>query len=88
MINLITGGAGFIGSYLAEYLLDQGQEVIVLDDLSTGSFDNIAHLVGRKGFTYYGRETQQAGAGRVELIPHVVHQFMADGPIAVYGSGD
>jgi UDP-glucose 4-epimerase len=53
MINLITGGAGFIGSHLAEHLLGNDQEVIVLDDLSTGSFDNIAHLVGRKGFTYY-----------------------------------
>jgi UDP-glucose 4-epimerase len=53
MINLITGGAGFIGSHLAEHLLGKGQEVIVLDDLSTGGFDNIAHLVGGEGFTYY-----------------------------------
>jgi UDP-glucose 4-epimerase len=61
VINLITGGAGFIGGHLAEYLLGQGQDVIVLDDLSTGSFDNIAHLVGRKGFTYYiGRVEDEA----------------------------
>lgn len=61
MINLITGGAGFIGGHLADYLLGQGQEVIVLDDLSTGSFDNIAPLVGRKGFTYYvGRVEDEA----------------------------
>jgi len=51
--NLITGGAGFIGSHLAEYLLERGEEVIVLDDLSTGSFGNIRHLRGRNGFTYY-----------------------------------
>jgi UDP-glucose 4-epimerase len=49
---LITGGAGFIGSHLAEALLDQGHEVSVLDDLSTGSIDNITHLKGRRGFAY------------------------------------
>jgi UDP-glucose 4-epimerase len=41
---LITGGAGFIGSYLAERLLGRGDEVFVMDDLSTGSMDNIRHL--------------------------------------------
>ena len=49
---LITGGAGFIGSHLAEALLDEGHEVFVLDDLSTGSIDNIAHLKSRRGFHY------------------------------------
>jgi len=48
----ITGGAGFIGSHLAERLLERGDRVLVLDDLSTGSMDNIAHLVGRRGFEY------------------------------------
>ena len=47
---LITGGAGFIGSHLAEALLAAGHEVAVLDDLSTGSLDNIAHLDGRPRF--------------------------------------
>ena len=41
---LLTGGAGFIGSYLAEKLLNIGHEVYVIDDLSTGSIDNIKHL--------------------------------------------
>jgi UDP-glucose 4-epimerase len=50
---LITGGAGFIGSHLSEALLDQGDEVLVLDNLSTGSIDNIAHLKGRAGFEYF-----------------------------------
>jgi UDP-glucose 4-epimerase len=49
---LITGGAGFIGSHLSEALLDAGQEVMVLDNLSTGSMDNITHLKGRRGFEY------------------------------------
>src|SRR5947199_3229743 len=47
---LITGGAGFIGSHLAELLLEQGVEVFVLDDLSTGSERNVAHLRGRPDF--------------------------------------
>jgi len=49
---LITGGAGFIGSHLAERLLHDGHEVAVLDDLSTGSIENINHLKGKPGFSY------------------------------------
>ena len=48
----ITGGAGFIGSHLAERLLERGDRVLVLDDLSTGTMDNIQHLIGRPGFEY------------------------------------
>jgi nucleoside-diphosphate-sugar epimerase len=50
---LITGGAGFIGSHLAETLLDRGHDVLVLDNLSTGSIDNISQLKGRRGFEYF-----------------------------------
>jgi UDP-glucose 4-epimerase len=49
----VTGGAGFIGSHLSDALLAQGHEVLILDNLSTGSFDNIAHLKGRPGFEYF-----------------------------------
>jgi UDP-glucose 4-epimerase len=49
---LITGGAGFIGSHLAEVLLQRGWTVEVLDDLSTGSIKNIAHLKARPHFSY------------------------------------
>jgi UDP-glucose 4-epimerase len=47
---LITGGAGFIGSHLAERLLSEGNEVIALDDLSTGRKENLKNLDGAKGF--------------------------------------
>ena len=49
---LITGGAGFIGSHLADELIAGGNDVMVLDDLSTGSFDNIEHLDGNKKFRF------------------------------------
>ena len=49
---LITGGAGFIGSHLAETLLDAGHMVYALDDMSTGSIDNINHLKGNPNFHY------------------------------------
>lgn len=48
----ITGGCGFIGSHLAERLLADGNRVVVLDDLSTGRIENIAHLIGRQGFEH------------------------------------
>jgi UDP-glucose 4-epimerase len=48
----ITGGCGFIGSHLAERLLERGDRVLVLDDLSTGCIENIEHLIGRRGFDY------------------------------------
>ena len=52
MDYLITGGAGFIGSHLADALMARGDSVAVLDDLSTGSTVNLEHLIGRPGFSF------------------------------------
>ena len=49
---LITGGAGFVGSHLSEALLERGDEVFVIDDLSTGAIENIAHLKKHPKFHY------------------------------------
>ncbi|MEI6128005.1 MAG: GDP-mannose 4,6-dehydratase [Pseudomonadota bacterium] len=49
---LITGGAGFIGSHLSEELVRRGDEVFIIDDLSTGSIENIVHLKENSGFHY------------------------------------
>jgi UDP-glucose 4-epimerase len=48
----ITGGAGFIGSHLSERLMADGHDVLILDDLSTGTIRNVDHLIGREGFDY------------------------------------
>jgi UDP-glucose 4-epimerase len=76
MKALLTGGAGFIGSHLAEALLDRGDEVLVLDDLSTGSMDNLAHLAGRPGFecvidTVMHEPRVADLVGRVDVVFHL-----------------
>ncbi len=78
MRALITGGAGFIGSHLSEALLDGGHEVLILDNLSTGSIDNITHLKGRPGFEYF-IDTVQNEPLLAELIDRsdVVFHFAA-----------
>jgi UDP-glucose 4-epimerase len=64
---LITGGAGFIGSHLADASLARGDEVFVLDDLSTGSIDNISHLRGHPRF-HYTIESVHHGHTVAELV--------------------
>ena len=66
---LITGGAGFVGSHLSEALLDRGDEVYVLDDLSTGSIDNISHLKPNPKF-HYTIDTVTNEPLLAELIDH------------------
>lgn len=78
MRALITGGAGFIGSHLAEALLVSGHSVLIIDNLSTGSMDNIAHLKGRPNFEYH-IDTINNEALLAELIDRadVVFHFAA-----------
>jgi len=78
MRALITGGAGFIGSHLSEALLDAGHQVVILDNLSTGSIDNIAHLKGRSGFSYHIESVNNEPL-LAELIDHadVIFHFAA-----------
>jgi len=52
MRTVVTGGAGFIGSHLCDFLLEQGHEVICLDNLLTGDVSNITHLAGNENFTF------------------------------------
>jgi UDP-glucose 4-epimerase len=49
---LVTGGAGYIGSHLVDALTARGDEVLIIDNLSTGRFENIRHLAGRTGFHF------------------------------------
>jgi dTDP-glucose 4,6-dehydratase len=50
--TLITGGAGFLGSHICDYLIEKGHEVICIDNLSTGNMENISHLLGKKRFSF------------------------------------
>lgn len=52
MRTLITGGAGFIGSHLCDYFIEKGHEVLCIDNLLTGSPDNISHLIGNNRFRF------------------------------------
>ena len=72
MRALITGGAGFIGSHLADRLLDRGDEIIILDDLSTGRLANIAHLTGRADVEFVLGSIVNA-----DLVDHVVSRVDA-----------
>jgi len=78
---LITGGAGFIGSHLAERLLEKGDRVVLLDNLSTGSMENIRHLKGSDRLEYHldGIENRQLLAELVDDADVIVHLAAAVG---------
>ncbi|OLC97960.1 MAG: nucleoside-diphosphate sugar epimerase [Acidobacteria bacterium 13_1_40CM_4_58_4] len=81
MHYLITGGAGFIGSHLAEWLLDRGDRVILLDNLSTGSIENIRHLKSCDRMQYHldNIENRQLLAELVDDADVIVHLAAAVG---------
>ena len=78
---LITGGAGFIGSHLAERYLEKGDKVFVIDDLSTGSMENIRHLKGHEHFSYFldSVENRQLTAELVDECDEIFHLAAAVG---------
>jgi UDP-glucose 4-epimerase len=76
MRYLITGGAGFIGSHLADRLVGRGDSVVALDDSSTGSVDNVAHLLDHAGFelregTVLDHPLVAQLAGRADVVVHL-----------------
>src|SRR5690554_6478346 len=85
---LITGGAGFIGSHLAELLLEKGSEVTIIDNLSTGRFENIAHLTGDPRFHYAIEDIRHAPVldRLVSMCDVVYHLAAAVGVFAIVHS--
>lgn len=86
MRALVTGGAGFIGSHLAELLIEEGHSVVVLDDLSGGHRDNLATLEGHPGLTFIQADITQRDqiepnfsnidwvfhlAGKADIVPSI-----------------
>ncbi|MGA2677732.1 MAG: SDR family NAD(P)-dependent oxidoreductase [Sedimentisphaerales bacterium] len=90
MKALVTGGAGFIGSHLAQRLVADGNEVIVVDNLSTGSLKNITALVGKPGFEFIKGDIRDesvidSAVRRCDRIFHLAAavgvQLIADSPV-------
>ena len=69
---VITGGAGFLGSYLCDRLISNGIRVICLDNLSTGNLDNINHLIGNENFSFIKHDVTNFihVGGNVDYVLH------------------
>lgn len=70
---VVTGGAGFVGSHLCDYLLEKGHSVICLDNLLTGTMENITHLLGNDEFTYVEHNVTEyiSVEGGVDAVLHM-----------------
>jgi dTDP-glucose 4,6-dehydratase len=70
---LVTGGAGFIGSHLCEFLVEAGNQVVCMDNLITGTVDNVAHLTGRDGFKFIRHDVTDYiyVEGKVDYVMHL-----------------
>jgi UDP-glucose 4-epimerase len=66
MKSIVTGGAGFIGSHLADFLIDSGHEVLVVDNLSIGRLENIKHLLEYSKFTFLQADITEFNA--IEIV--------------------
>lgn len=93
--TIITGGAGFIGSHLAERLRSRGERVTLIDDLSTGRHGNVAHLLGDECELIEGRVSDvlrdrpallRGATGVYHLAASVGVQLVADDPAAIIGN--
>ena len=69
---LITGAAGFLGSHLTERFINEGHNVVGMDNLITGNMDNLAHLMGHKHFEFIKHDVSQYiyVAGPVDAVLH------------------
>lgn len=71
-VSVVTGGAGFLGSHLVDFLLAHGHKVMAIDNLVTGSVDNIVHLAGHPDFRFIKQDVTEYLflAGRVDYVWH------------------
>ncbi len=71
-VSVVTGGAGFLGSHLSDLLLARGHSVVAIDNLVTGSTDNIAHLAGNPDFKFIKQDVTEFLhlAGKVDYVWH------------------
>lgn len=83
---LITGGAGFIGSHLCDRLLSEGHEIVVVDNLVTGSLENITHLSGRSDFHFIHHDVSNFIfiPGNIDYVMHFASPASPN-PTSPYG---